>query len=615
MRPRRTTLPTTAGGPLTWDLVAGLLGAVVLCLVAFLASGGVDLAPNTWVQAGLVLLAAGTAIGVLLLGARARPWGGVTLLLFAALAALTYASIAWSVQPANSWLEANRTLSYLAAFAAALMLARIAPGRWRALVGAVAVATTAVCGYALLVKVFPASLDANDPLGRLSEPFGYYNAVGLMAGLGIAPCLWAGARRERSALLRALAAPAIAILVPALLLAYSRGSIGVALIGLAVWFALAPLRLRSAAILAVGAAGGGVIAAWGLASHGISDDGVAAAARTSAGHSFGVVIVIVLVLTAAAGLGAILALDRLTLPARAQRGVAVGLIAAVALLPVAGIAALAASSRGLTGEVSHIWKTLTNPNGVVGGGPGRLAALSNSRPHYWSQAITLGEHHLLAGAGALGFATAQPASTGPIWNAQHSHAAHAHGYLAETFADFGLIGLATSLAVLIAWWLATARTLELARPGGGSPTGRPPRDTERAGLVALLAVVVTFGLHSLVDWTWFIPGTAVPALACAGWLAGRGPLSHPVGRLSRDAPADACARGGGGDHGFGRAGHRRRLRDRPAAALIQRLLRRLERRYSRRRAGRGERCAKRSRRESRLDRPALPALEALRPPR
>src|SRR5207248_1860635 len=36
--------------------------------------------------------------------------------------------------------------------------------------------------------------------------------------------------------------------------------------------------------------------------------------------------------------------------------------------------------------------------------------------------------------------------------------------------------------------------------------------------------------HSLIDWTWFIPATTVIALACAGWLAGRGPLgAAPVG--------------------------------------------------------------------------------------
>jgi hypothetical protein len=205
------------------------------------------------------------------------------------------------------------------------------------------------------------------------------------------------------------------------------------------------------------------------------------------------------------------------------------------------VVALAASSRGLAGEISHIWNGLTNTNGVVVGGDqaGRLADLSNSRPHYWSQAITVGEHHLLAGVGALGFATAQPASSGPVWNAQHAHATHAHGYLAETFADFGLIGLAVTLALLVAWWLAAARTLEITWFGRRHVARAPPdavtpgHESERAGLVALLALVVTFGFHSLIDWTWFIPGTAVPALACAGWLAGRGPLGSPVGRLAQ----------------------------------------------------------------------------------
>jgi hypothetical protein len=200
--------------------------------------------------------------------------------------------------------------------------------------------------------------------------------------------------------------------------------------------------------------------------------------------------------------------------------------------------------------------------------------LSNSRAHYWSIGLKVGEHHLLAGAGALGIATAgeRYPGTGDWSNQYHTHVGHAHSYLVETFADFGLIGVALSLALLVAWTLATARTFELSWPrrslpargpppkgdgapssdagappttdGDGAPTSdagaAPTRDAgaprttwtaERVGLIAVVATVFTFGVHSLVDWTWFIPGTAVPALACAGWLAGRGPLRSPVGRL------------------------------------------------------------------------------------
>ncbi|MFX8335607.1 hypothetical protein ABTL52_20360, partial [Acinetobacter baumannii] len=78
--------------------------------------------------------------------------------LFALLAALTALSIAWSVQPGNSWLEANRTLSYLAVFTAGMALARLVPERWSMLLGAIALFTLVVAGYALLVKVFPETL-------------------------------------------------------------------------------------------------------------------------------------------------------------------------------------------------------------------------------------------------------------------------------------------------------------------------------------------------------------------------------------------------------------------------------------------------------------------------
>jgi cytochrome c-type biogenesis protein CcmH/NrfG len=35
--------------------------------------------------------------------------------------------------------------------------------------------------------------------------------------------------------------------------------------------------------------------------------------------------------------------------------------------------------------------------------------------------------------------------------------------------------------------------------------------------------VIIFGVHSFIDWTWFVPGTVVMALLAAGWVAGRGP--------------------------------------------------------------------------------------------
>ena len=186
------------------DVVLGLALATGFGIIVFAATGGTELAPNTWVEIALIGIGAACAVAVILLGARGRAWGAVTVALFAVLAALTYASIAWSEQPANSWIEANRTLSYLAAFGAAVALARLAPARWPALVWALGIVAVVTCGYALLAKVFPATLNAADPLGRLRVPFSYWNATGLMAALGLPAVLWAGARPEVSRCIRAL---------------------------------------------------------------------------------------------------------------------------------------------------------------------------------------------------------------------------------------------------------------------------------------------------------------------------------------------------------------------------------------------------------------------------
>src|SRR5580704_16951825 len=282
------------------DVVLGVALAAGFGLIVFTATGGTDLAPNTWVEIALAAVGAASAIALILLGARGPAWGALTLILFAALAALTYLSIAWSVQPANSWVEANRTLAYLAAFGAAVVLARIAPGRWPALVWAVGTVAVVVSGYALLAKVFPGSLNAGDQLGRLRVPFSYWNATGLMAGLGLPACLWAGARPNASRAVRALAVPAIAVLLTVLILSYSRGALIAVVVGL-------------------GAIGGIVATGWALSHHAITHDGATLAARTSAGHEYGVVLLATLAGSALIGLTAADATDRLELPEPVRR--------------------------------------------------------------------------------------------------------------------------------------------------------------------------------------------------------------------------------------------------------------------------------------------------------
>jgi len=500
---------------LTGDAALAVIIAGALAAIVFVATGGTDLAPNTWVEILLLAVGAGSAVAVALVAPGKPSWGFATVAVFAALAALAYLSIAWAVQPATSWVEANRTLAYLGAFAAAVAFARLVPARWPAILGAIGLATVVVCAYALLAKVFPATLNADDTLGRLRVPFGYWNATGLMAALGLPVCLWAGTRAAAGRAVRSLAVPGLVVLITTLILAYSRGALLATVIGLATWFVLVPLRLRATLLLAVGTVGAAIPTAWALRHHAITHDSVSLAARTAAGHTFGLVLVGILALSAAGGYAATRAMDRAALPEPVRRKIGTALVVLVALVPVAALAGAAASSRGLTGQISHQWNTLTSttPPTGVGNNAGRLGQLGNSRGLYWSEGLKVGEHAPLTGVGAGGFGTARTR-----YATSNLAVAHAHSYVIETFADFGLIGIALSLALLTTWAVATGRTLR-----------GPPADTrqaaERVGLITMLAVVLTFGVSSLIDWTWFIPGVTVPALLCAGWLAGRGPLA------------------------------------------------------------------------------------------
>lgn len=531
------------GGPST-DMLAGAALAAALTLLTFTTTGGSSLSPNTWEE--IILLLAGFAGATALLRWRLDlpRWGGASFLLMLALSVLTAVSVSWSVQPDASWSEAGRAASYLAAFGLGIAGARLLAGRWRALAGAIALYTAIISAYALLTKVFPATLAPFDFLGRLSAPFDYWNATGVTAAMGIPAALWSGARRDRGRLLRGLSAPAIAVEVAVVVLSYSRSAVAAAILGVAVWFAFVPLRLRGAAMLAAGGAAGGAICAWALRTHPLTSDRVGLAVRTSAGHGFGLLLVIVLVLVTAAGAACAFAADTIPLAQERRRQLGRLLLCLVALVPLGVIAAAAASSRGLGGQISHVVTSLTSTRGYTGTQASRLVSLGNSRPLYWSEGLKVAEHHLLKGAGALGFATAHTRYTASV-----ELTGHAHSYVIETFADLGILGLVISGALLASWSLAVRRTLGGAlRRSVSSPPGDGAVAAERAALLTLLAVVVTFGVQSLVDWTWFVPGVAIPVLLCAGWLAGRGPLALPrpplVRRRAAEQPVGVLAAAG-----------------------------------------------------------------------
>jgi hypothetical protein len=107
----------------------------------------------------------------------------------------------------------------------------------------------------------------------------------------------------------------------------------------------------------------------------------------------------------------------------------------------------------------------------------------------------------------------------------------------ETYADLGAIGLTISGLLLVAWLVASGRTL-LGRGASGDNGGGRMELPERFGLATLAAVVLAFGIQGTLDWTWFFTGLGVPALLAAGWLAGRGAGPRPGAASPIASPLD-----------------------------------------------------------------------------
>jgi O-Antigen ligase len=518
-----------------------LLTAGVACLVTFLAKGGLNLEAMTTTEIVLTLASGVTVAVAIVLTPAARSllegpkYGLWPLALLIAFTALSGLSVVWSVQPDISWQDAGRLLAYSGVFGAAIALVRLAPDRWPAILGGLTLAATIVCGYALATKVFPGRLAPAVTYARLEEPYGYWNAIGLTAAMGAIGCMWLGARRAGHALLSALAYPAMGVMGVTLMLAYSRGALVALAIGVALWLCIVPLRLRGVAVLIVGGLGAAAVVAWDFSQHTLSTDNIPLTQRATAGHQLGVLLLVMVLLLTIAGIAIGFLYSRRPL-ARATRTRAGAILLALIALALVGFAgALAHSHRGFAGSISHAVDTLTNPNAKVPpNSPGRLTAVASVRARYWKQALQVFDANPVLGAGAASYETASLR-----YRTVTLEVKHAHGFVVQTLADLGAVGLALALALLLAWMAAAGRATHpfnrrwtswsawLDTRAGEHPGWRhspQPYTPERIGMLSMLCLVAVFGVHSLVDWTWYVPGDAFVALVCAGWLAGRGPL-------------------------------------------------------------------------------------------
>jgi hypothetical protein len=490
--------------------------------VAFGAEGGTELT-RTSVTGVLMVLASGVVIAAAFLWGRPGAIHGMTtLLLFALLAFLTAVSILWSIVPELSYVEAGRTFSYLAVFAAAVAGAKVAPRAAPKLLVALLIAAIVPVLYALASRVWPGALAENEVSNRLGQPFDYWNAVGCVAAMAVPISLWLGSRRTGPAIARVLAYPAMGVCVLAILLTQSRGAAAAAAVGAIAWFALVPLRLRSLPVLVLPLLAGSAVAAWALSKDPFSKSLQPLSAKEAVAGDFGALVLLLIVLLVLVGAAVEIVVERREPSARLRRRVGVAAVAVACLAPLGAFTSVAFSERGIGDRIDELTsETQVAPQE----GGARVFAASSSRGKYWREAFRVFDDRPFEGVGAGAFEKARLRHRNDASVTQH-----AHGWLPQTMADLGLLGLLVTTLLLIAWTLAALSATGLLPRRlvqADSDEAPPPRrdwDAGRIALVTLALVPLVYGVQSLLDWTWFIQAPTAMALIAGGFIAGRGPL-------------------------------------------------------------------------------------------
>jgi hypothetical protein len=507
VRPRPSTGARLALRPPEGLAVALVAFAPVVGLAG--AQGGYF--PDSWGWATFPLLwVAGLALG-LRTRVRLSSSERLFLALLTALAVWTLVSATWSVASAESILESQRLLLYVAALASALLVAR--SSHVPQLLGGLLCAVCAIAAFALATRLLPDRVGVFDPTSvyRLAQPIGYWNGLALFCGMG-ALVSAAFACRHRSLVVRGACAAALVLLLPTFYFTFGRAAWIALGAGIVVAIAVDPRRLQFLAALLV-LSPAPALAVWAASREpGLTHTGAALRTAVHDGHRLALLILLLAAVNAVAAVGFALIERRIEPGPVARRAFAI----ALALVVIGGLASVFVrygAPTSLARKGYHAFKA--PPPHFQGNLNKRLLSFSgNGRADLWRLAWNDAQDHPLLGAGAgtyeRYFLAHQPPGIGRVRDA--------HGLYVETLAELGPFGL-----ILLLGALAIPLTvLGVAR--------RHPLVPGAAGAYAAYLV------HAGVDWDWELSAVTLTGLLCGAALliaARRSFASPPLSSRAR----------------------------------------------------------------------------------
>jgi hypothetical protein len=494
-------------------LAAGALLLLPAGLVAYFAFNSGGFFPQVPAYAAIILCVAllvRSLVGNPFEGAGWVLGAGCTL--FGSYVLLVLVSQAWSHAPGRAAVEFDRALVYLVAL---VLFGSIGRTRLRLvwLLRGLLVAILVICTCGLISRVLPHLWPTTPTLAnnRLSFPVSYWNVEGLVAAFGLILCLHFCSDRREHPVSRVLCAAAAPILAATLFFTFSRGAIGVTVIGVVVYLLVGRPRLWLSALIAMGPPTA-VALKFCYDANLLATPDPTTAGGVSQGHRVAVAVAICAL--AAALLRALLSLtlDRVLIAARLPDAHRRRVMASVwGALAVAVIIALV----GLRGTIVHEYHGFTSPTPPGGGSADLRARLTDpgndGRFPLWRVAWHRFQARPVLGQGAGTFE-----NSWDRYRPQGSYfVVNAHSLYLENLDELGIVGLALLVAVFVLFLVVT-----LARARG----------PDRPIYAAVFAVMLAWVIHAGVDWDWQMPVVTIVVFSLAGFV------------LARAAPETAEAR-------------------------------------------------------------------------
>jgi O-Antigen ligase len=487
-----------------------LLPAVLIVYMGFNAGGYF---PGTPAVGALVL----SQVLLLRLILAERPLDGFALGGFGAVAAfaafsfVALISASWSHSTSRALLAFDRDLLYLLVLVVFVSVRPTASHlRWLIRGLALAFAILCVAGLAsrVLPNVWPTAPNIINE--RLSYPLTYWNALGIIAGLGIVLSFHLTGATDEPWPVRVLAAALIPLEAGTLYFTFSRSSIAACFIGLIVYVLVARPRMLLSGLLAAGPTTAIAVKAAYDANLLATPHPTTSAALVQARH-VALVVGVVMLVTIGLRAGFVRWLDPIDVGARSwrriERRTRGRLAGGVVIVVVALVLAL-----GLPGTVAHGWhQFISGAATPTQDLRARFGTVSNNgRTLLWRVAIHAFQAKPLDGQGAGTYQI--------LWNRgqpAYEYNVNAHSLYFETLAETGLLGLVPLVLLFV---------------GGLVALFRRCRGELRALYGALAAVAVVTAVHTGVDWDWQMPATTIAFFAAVG-LALSPRLRHARGPI------------------------------------------------------------------------------------